>query len=73
MTRESVAEDIANAITTWETYDWKDSDLWESFQDDFEGYTEANFKLVNNNVIQLPQETRRLDREVEADHSQISV
>ena len=52
MTRESVAEDIANAITTWETYDWKDTDLWESFQDDFEGYTEEDFKLVSNNDIQ---------------------
>ena len=54
MTRESVAKDIANAITTWETYDWKDTDLWESFQDDFKGYTEDDFRLVNNN------NTRRL-------------
>ena len=50
-TRESVAEDIANAITTWETYDWKDDDLWESFQDDFKGYTEDDFRLVNNNDV----------------------
>ena len=46
MARESVAEDIANAITTWETYDWKDDDLWESFQDDFK-----KCKLVNNNNV----------------------
>ena len=50
-TRESVAEDIANAITIWKTYDWKDTDLWESFQDDFKGYTEDDFRLVNNNDI----------------------
>ena len=50
-TRESVAEEIAEAVKTWEKYDWKDSDLWESFQDDFEGYTEEDFKLVNNNDI----------------------
>ena len=37
-TRESVAEEIAEAVKTWEKYDWKHSDLWESFQDDFEGY-----------------------------------
>ena len=51
MTRESVAEDITNAITTWETYDWKDDDLWESFQDDFRGYTEDDFRLVHNNDV----------------------
>ena len=50
-TRESVAEEIAEAVTTWEKYDWKDSDLWESFQDDFEGYTEEDFRLVNSNDI----------------------
>lgn len=51
MTRESVAEDIANAIMIWEKYDWKDTDLWESFQDDFEGYTEDDFRLININDI----------------------
>lgn len=51
MTRESVTEDIANAITTWETYNWKDTLLWESFQDDFKGYKEDDFRLVNNNDI----------------------
>ena len=51
MTRESVAEDIVNAITTWETYDFKNTDLWESFQDDFKGYTEDDFRLVHNNDV----------------------
>ena len=51
-TQEFVAEDIVNIITIWKTYDWKDTDLWESFQNDFKGYTEYNFRLVNNNNIQ---------------------
>ena len=54
MTQESITEDITIAITTWETYDWKDDDLWESFQDDFKGYTKDDFRLVyNNNVRRL--------------------
>ena len=32
-------------------YNWKDTDLWESFQDDFKEYTEDDFRLVNNNDI----------------------
>ncbi len=43
---------IAEAVTTWEKYNWKDSDLWESFQDDFKGYKEEDFRLINNNDIQ---------------------
>lgn len=35
-TWEYVVKDIANAITIWETYDWKDTDLWELFQDDLD-------------------------------------
>ena len=27
-TWESVAEEITKAVTIWENYDWKDSDLW---------------------------------------------
>ena len=34
-----------------ESKGWKDTDLWESFQDDFKGYTEDDFRLVNNNDI----------------------
>ena len=51
-TRKSIIEDIANAITTREIYDWKDTLLWESFQDDFTGYIEDDFRLINNNDIQ---------------------
>ena len=46
-----MAEEIGEAVKTWEKYNWKNSDLWESFQDNFEGYTEEDFKLVNNNDI----------------------
>ncbi len=53
-TQESMVEEIAEAVTTWEKYDWKDSDLWESFQDDFKGYTKEDFRLVNNNDIRKP-------------------
>lgn len=52
MSREFVAKKIANAITTWEKYNWKDDDLWESFQNDFKRYTENPFRLVNNNNVQ---------------------
>ena len=51
ITQESIAENIANMITTWETYDWKDDDLWESFQDDFKRYTKDDLRLVNNNNV----------------------
>lgn len=43
MTQESVVEDIANVITKWETHDWRDDDLQESFQDDF--------RLIHNNNV----------------------
>ncbi len=46
-----MVEEIAEAVRTWEKYDWKDSDLWESFQDDFKGYKEEDFRLINNNDI----------------------
>ncbi len=46
-----MVEEIAEAVTTWKKYDWKDSDLWESFQDDFKEYKEEDFRLVNNNNI----------------------
>ena len=58
-TQESITKNIANTITIWKTYNWKDTDLWKLFQDDFKGYTEYDFKgytkydfkLVNNNNI----------------------
>ena len=51
MTQKSVVEDITNVITTWETYDWKNDDLWELFQDDLRGYTKDDFRLVHNNDV----------------------
>lgn len=78
MTLESVAREIAKAITTWEKYNWKYTDLWDSFQDNFEGYMEDDFRLVNKNgrstkAPQFSQKTRRLDQEVKDDNSQISI
>lgn len=31
--------------------DFKDLDLWEAFKDDFEGWTEDDFKLTTNHEI----------------------
>lgn len=35
----------------WAKYNWKNTDFWESFQDNFKGFTEEDFKLVNNSDI----------------------
>lgn len=59
-TRESVVKNIANVITTWRTYNQKDNDLWKSFQDDFRGYIEDDFRLVNlNDICRLRKFLRR--------------
>lgn len=49
-----VARTIARAIKAYDHCDFKDSNLWEAYLDDFEGFTENDFKLVHYT------ETRRL-------------
>ena len=39
-TREKINTFIKKAIETYEDYDFKDMDLWESFKEDFKDYTE---------------------------------
>ena len=51
-TWKSVVKEIAEAVTKWKKYNWKDCDLWESFQDNFKRYKEENFRLINYNGIQ---------------------
>lgn len=46
-----MANNIAIAMITGKRNDSRDKDLWEKFQDDFTGYTEHKFEIVNNNNI----------------------
>ena len=48
-----MAAEIAEAVTTWEKYDWKDGDLWESFQGGFGGYTEAS--IISSSLSDGPR------------------
>lgn len=38
---------IKEALKVWEEFGFKDMSLWETFQDDFEGFTEEDFKLAS--------------------------
>ena len=40
---------INEALKAWEEYGFKDMDLWEKFQEDFEGFTEEDFRSASNN------------------------
>ena len=42
---------INKALTAWEECGFKDMSLWETFQEDFEGFTEEDFKLASNHNI----------------------
>ncbi|MCJ1349946.1 hypothetical protein MMC31_008189, partial [Peltigera leucophlebia] len=37
---------INEALKAWEECGFKDMSLWETFQEDFEGFTEEDFKLA---------------------------
>ena len=39
---------IDEALKAWEKYGFKDMDLWEIFQEDFEGFTEEDFRSASN-------------------------
>lgn len=43
---------IEEALKAWEKYDFKDMSLWKTFQEDFEGFTEENFRGGSNYNIQ---------------------
>ena len=38
---------ITEALKVWEEFGFKDMSLWETFQDDFEGFTEEDFKSAS--------------------------
>ncbi len=38
---------IIEALKVWEEFGLKDMDPWEIFQDDFNGFTEEDFKLAS--------------------------
>ena len=42
---------IIEALKAWEECGFKDMSLWETFQEDFEGFTEEDFKLASNHNI----------------------
>ncbi|KAA6408333.1 MAG: hypothetical protein FRX48_08075 [Lasallia pustulata] len=50
-TRERINASIRKAIKTYEDFDFKDTDLWESFKEDFEDSTEQTFKDASNHEI----------------------
>ena len=38
---------IDEALKVWEKFGFKDMDLWETFQYDFEGFTEEDFRSAS--------------------------
>ncbi len=38
---------IKEALKMWEKFGFKDMSLWETFQDDFEGFTEEDFRSAS--------------------------
>ena len=41
---DSIEKYIRTKQEEYQSYDWKDGDLWEQFQADFSAFTEENFK-----------------------------
>ena len=73
----SPAEIITNALKAWEEYNFKDLDLWELFKEDFEGWTEDDFKLAqrpsNTPASEHTQKTRCLGGKVQICNSEIII
>lgn len=44
--RPDVNEIILKALKEWEELDFRDLSLWEAFQEEFEDFTDENFKLA---------------------------
>ena len=44
---DSIEKYIRTKQEEYQSYDWKDGDLWEQFQADFLAFTEENFKNCN--------------------------
>ena len=44
----NVDKTIEEALKAWEKYGFEDMSLWETFQEDFEGFTEEDFRLGSN-------------------------
>ncbi len=42
---------ILEALKGWEECGFEDMSLWETFQEDFEGFTEEDFRLASNHNI----------------------
>ena len=42
---------IKERLKTWKECGFKDGSLWESFQEDFKGFTEDVFKLANGSCL----------------------
>lgn len=45
---EAQAVDIPKILKTWTDYGFIDVDLWDTFREDFEGYSEDDFRLFSN-------------------------
>ena len=45
---QDVDKAIIEALKAWEECGFKDMSLWETFQEDFEGFTEEDFKSASN-------------------------
>ena len=46
--QQDVTKIIDKVLKVWEKYSFKDIDLWETFQEDFEDFTEEDFRSANN-------------------------
>ena len=42
---------IKEALKVWEEFGFEDLSLWETFQEDFEGFTEEEFKSASTHHI----------------------
>ena len=42
---------IMEALKVWEEFGFEDMSLWETFQEDFESFTEEDFKLASTHHI----------------------
>ena len=59
----SIKEYIRTKQEEYQSYNWKDGDLWEQFQADFSAFTEENFKNCSLRCLRQLQallQTRRV-------------
>ena len=50
---------IDEALKAWEKYGLKDMDLWVTFQEDFEGFTEEDFRSASNHNFHWLMERKK--------------